>query len=192
MFCMSYAFFWVIPRHLEFICWRFQTLCLFHLHRQVDVTCLWRWNRQSVPKRRHINSRRWGITQKKAHNMFQSFTLPLGRKMDDWNMSYRNNNTRMYNVQVLCYICNGLLLINPLNAELNPICHLLALLGSHHILHVSRIRVNYSTTVWCCPTSLYNHINNTWWRSELRRGTICVTLISVYIYIYIYKTKNQN
>jgi hypothetical protein len=32
--------------------------------------------------------------------------------------------------------------INPLNAELNPICHLLALLGIHHILHVSRIRVN--------------------------------------------------
>ena len=34
------------------------------------------------------------------------------------------------------------LLINTLNAELNPICHLLALLGAHHILHVSRIRVN--------------------------------------------------
>jgi len=31
---------------------------------------------------------------------------------------------------------------NPLNAELNSICHLLALLGAHHILHVSRIRVN--------------------------------------------------
>ena len=31
--------------------------------------------------------------------------------------------------------------INPLNAELNPICQLLALLGAHHILHVSRIRV---------------------------------------------------
>jgi len=30
---------------------------------------------------------------------------------------------------------------NPLNVELNPICHLLALLGAHHILHVSRIRV---------------------------------------------------
>jgi hypothetical protein len=32
---------------------------------------------------------------------------------------------------------------NPSNAELNPICHLLALLGAHHILHVSRIRVKY-------------------------------------------------
>jgi len=32
--------------------------------------------------------------------------------------------------------------INPLNAKLNPICHFLALLGTHPILHVSGIRVN--------------------------------------------------
>ena len=32
--------------------------------------------------------------------------------------------------------------INPLNAELNPIRHLLALVGARHIVHVSRIRVN--------------------------------------------------
>jgi len=31
--------------------------------------------------------------------------------------------------------------INPLNTELNPTCHLLALLGAHPILYVSRIRV---------------------------------------------------
>jgi hypothetical protein len=31
--------------------------------------------------------------------------------------------------------------INPLNAELKTICHLLALLRAHRILHVSRIRV---------------------------------------------------
>ena len=35
--------------------------------------------------------------------------------------------------------------INPLNAELNPICHLLALLGVHHFLHVSRIRFKEDT-----------------------------------------------
>ena len=33
-------------------------------------------------------------------------------------------------------------IFNPLNAELNPICKLLVLLGAHPILHVSRIRVN--------------------------------------------------
>jgi len=36
-------------------------------------------------------------------------------------------------------------LINPLNTKLNPICHLLALLGAHPILHISTIRVNVTT-----------------------------------------------
>jgi hypothetical protein len=31
--------------------------------------------------------------------------------------------------------------VNPLNAQLNPIFHLLTLLGAHHIFHISRIRV---------------------------------------------------
>jgi hypothetical protein len=35
--------------------------------------------------------------------------------------------------------------INPLNAELNPICYLLALLGAHHFLHVSMISVKSLT-----------------------------------------------
>ena len=35
--------------------------------------------------------------------------------------------------------------INPLNPELNPICYLLALLGAHHFLHVSRISVKFLT-----------------------------------------------
>ena len=38
-----------------------------------------------------------------------------------------------------------LFLFNPLNAELNPICCLLALLGAHHFLHVSRITVKSLT-----------------------------------------------
>ena len=37
VFWMLFAFFWVIPRCLNFICWRFGALCLFHLHRQVGV-----------------------------------------------------------------------------------------------------------------------------------------------------------
>ena len=35
--------------------------------------------------------------------------------------------------------------INPLKPKLNPICYLLALLGTHHFLHVSRIRVKLLT-----------------------------------------------
>jgi len=34
---------------------------------------------------------------------------------------------------------------NPLNPELNPICYLLALLGAHYFLHVSRISVKLLT-----------------------------------------------
>jgi len=46
------------------------------------------------------------------------------------------------NNEVLQYITFSVISFNPLNAELNPICHLLALLGAHYILHVSRLRVN--------------------------------------------------
>jgi hypothetical protein len=43
--------------------------------------------------------------------------------------------------EVSYYVLEGIS-FNPLNADLNPIYHLLALLAAHHILHVSRIRVN--------------------------------------------------
>ena len=36
---------------------------------------------------------------------------------------------------------------NALNAEIIAICHLLALLGAHYVLHVSRVRVKPSATV---------------------------------------------
>ena len=37
---------------------------------------------------------------------------------------------------------NAAACINPLNSELNPIWHLLALLGAHHIFHVNGLSVN--------------------------------------------------
>ena len=55
----------------------------------------------------------------------------------------------------------GRTVINPLNPELNPICYSLGLL-THHILHVSRIRVKSLT---------------------LR---LLMSYIYVYIYIYIW------
>jgi hypothetical protein len=57
--------------------------------------------------------------------------LPPGSKLEP-----------MYSFTELVYRdISWCLFFNPLNTELNPICHLLALLGSHHILYVSRIRV---------------------------------------------------
>jgi len=53
---------------------------------------------------------------------------------------YLTENTLLFSYKVnrLIYYNE----INPLNAKLYPICHLLALLGAHPILHVSRTRVN--------------------------------------------------
>jgi hypothetical protein len=72
---LLYDFSGVIPRRLNFICRRFGSLCLFHLHRQVGVcgksthTYLPMKMEQSVPKRRHMKFRRRGFTQKKSYNV---------------------------------------------------------------------------------------------------------------------------
>ena len=55
----------------------------------------------------------------------------------------------------------GICDINPLNPELIPICYLLALLGAHHFLHVSRIKV------------------------KLLTFRLLMSYIYIYIYIYI-------
>ena len=64
---MLYVFFWVIPRHLNFICRRFGTLCLFHLHRQVrmkyDLSKSWK------PLLRKLKER-------DSHLKHNSFTSP--------------------------------------------------------------------------------------------------------------------
>ena len=47
------------------------------------------------------------------------------------NITYRGNSYCMY------YSPS----INPLKAQLNPICQMLALIGAHHIFHVGGLRV---------------------------------------------------
>ena len=70
--------------------------------------------------------------------------------------------TYVFHSHMLLCVFHIVLVINPLNAELNPIGYLLALLGAHHFLHVSRIRVKSLT---------------------LRQ---LMSFIYIYIYIYIY------
>ena len=60
MFWMLYSLFLVIIRRLNFMRRRFGTLCLFHLPSCSHY--LWKYNRQGVPKRRHIQFRSRGIT----------------------------------------------------------------------------------------------------------------------------------
>jgi hypothetical protein len=67
----------------------FSREAVFHIHWDVKCSCtlanlnlyskfqttavfcnrIWRWSRQSVPKRQHIKFRGWGITQKKEYNI---------------------------------------------------------------------------------------------------------------------------
>jgi hypothetical protein len=62
---------------------------------------------------------------------------------------YNNNNNNIYgnNVLFICEMTVHKRLINHLNAELNPICRFLALLGDRHIFHVSRKRVKQATNI---------------------------------------------
>jgi uncharacterized membrane protein len=76
-------------------------------------------------------------------------------QVNKWRMclikqSWKNSVTSvllpgfLYIAQWLVKLWNALVVrtsLNPLNAELNTICHLLALLGAHHFLRISRIRV---------------------------------------------------
>jgi len=49
---------------------------------------------------------------------------------------------------LICGMVQVLFLIfNNLKTWLNPICHLLALLEAHHILHISRVRVNFPIAI---------------------------------------------
>jgi hypothetical protein len=50
--------------------------------------------------------------------------------------------------------------VEHLNAESNPICHLLALSGAHHILHVSRVRVN-NVLILAYWSKVYNSLTKT-------------------------------
>ena len=66
---------------------------------------------------------------------------------------------------------HSLHLVNTLNAKLNPICHLLALLGAHHILHVSRIRVKYGSVLHTYLLNLLTYSLTPWSRVLLEKLT---------------------
>jgi hypothetical protein len=63
--------------------------------------------------------------------------------------------------------------INPLNAELNPIRHLLALAGAHHFVDVSRIRFNHVTIIAATALS-----------EDISRGATSSSLFQVLTHIH--------
>ena len=103
-----------------------------HLHRtgnlksRIDRRCATGLAIMALtPRKRTFNSqhgKRLPFTQRQGHNGL------------DLELQHQNYSVR----QEMGYI-------NPLNPELNLICYLLALLGAHHFLHVSSIRVKLLT-----------------------------------------------
>ena len=76
---MLYAFFWVIPRRLNFILQRFRTLCLFHLHRWVGTYPPVKMEQTECSEMLAHKIQTLGITQKKAYKIYVNYVNVLGR-----------------------------------------------------------------------------------------------------------------
>ena len=85
--------------------------------------------------------------------------------------------------------CNSkcILVINPSNAELNPIYHFLALLGAHPILHVSGVRVKHLLVSKQLPRHYHNmHLtaeHNGWFTNHHLR----IQYLIVYILGFVFR-----
>ena len=73
-------------------------------------------------------------------NLCRYILHQLGNFIHQYYQTFPQRCRHLGQVIIQCPL--KMILFNPLNAELNSICHFLALLGAHHILHISRIRVN--------------------------------------------------
>jgi len=73
--------------------------------------------------------------------------LPVANRTGDWLRLYGRNDMDhpSYSLDLAPGYFHLFESLNPLKPELNPICYLLTLLGAHHFLHVSRIRVKLLT-----------------------------------------------
>jgi hypothetical protein len=84
-------------------------------------TCLWRWNRQSVPKRRRMKFRRQGITQKKTYNLTVYMELQIETEyklfcnLSQWRTRYTNFQYIYYNPVRVHVSSNILLILRRLN-----------------------------------------------------------------------------
>ena len=85
-----------------------------------------------------ITSSVWPARVRLLHTTFPRLVLNHCTFCDETGTSAGCILTKSINVFALN-------IVNPLSPELNPICYLLALLGAHHFLHVSRIRVKSLT-----------------------------------------------
>jgi len=71
-------------------------------------------------------------------------------------------------------------MINHLNAQLNPICHLLALLGAHHIFHVRGLRVNAMLTICLRQYEKFDNL-----KYQYSRQKLLTNKTNSYAYLYM-------
>ena len=164
---------WVLTLLKENRVWISQLIAVSEVQSTSHSRTVWTWWRFMPNVRKYFALKRSSIQKRtpKMHNVFSSYPLKIIPRVSSeyqkpWQQAAKTPwqqaaKTFRY---IFTYDCT----INPLNAELNPICYLLALLGVHHFLHVSKITVKSLTLR--LPMS-YIHI-----------------YIYIYIYIYIWST----
>jgi hypothetical protein len=69
LYVYVYAFFWVIPKCLNFICQHFRTFCLFHLHRQVGMKNDWGWECSGIYTRKGLARKISNFFDTSAHKI---------------------------------------------------------------------------------------------------------------------------
>ena len=95
------------------------------------------------------NASRW---QMGFNSAFKGLKCPLTLTLLTWIIWRAPNNASRWQMG-----------FNPLNSKLNLICHLLALLETHRILHVSRLRVNSAFKGFKYPLTLTLLTWRIWW-----------------------------
>ena len=108
-----------------------------------DVSAVVTHRFQTVVKRRFLDAVKWRTDIPGEGCLFQYPALGELRAGRDAETdgAVRGASVALYHIRVVG--CNY---ISPLNAELNPIRHLLALVGARHFVHVSRIWVSFVNT----------------------------------------------
>ena len=130
-------------------------------------TCPWRWNRPSVPKRRHIKFRCRGITQKKTNNIQN--TAKVWNK-EYWQFiwtTYLEGNFSLYLKLEKFYIQIGWILQD---CDLAPQDLKLALLGltSYVRLKSHHSSINVYHTKWILTTfQIFFSVFQDWTKCDL-------------------------